>query len=59
MLITALKAYGFDPVEEGQDGIAGMPGIRGISGDFALKVPDEQAKDAKILCDELLKQMIS
>lgn len=57
VLITALKAHGFHPMEAGQDGIAGMPGIRGIKGSFALKVPKEEAKDAKLLADALISEM--
>ena len=56
VLIAALKAHGFHPLEGGQNGLPGMPGVvepRGI----AIQVPDEEARDGKLLADDLLKQM--
>lgn len=59
VLITALKAHGFHPMESGQDGLAGMPGVRGYKGTYAIKVPKAEAEDAKILSDDLIKEMES
>ena len=56
VLIAALKAHGFHPLEGGQNGLPGMPGVvepRGI----AIQVPDEEARDGKLLAEDLLKQM--
>ncbi len=57
VLITALKAHGFHPVETGQDGLAGMPGVRGFKGTYAIKVPEQEAKDAKLLSDDIISDM--
>ena len=56
VLIAALKAHGFHPLEGGQNGLPGMPGVvepRGI----AIQVPGEEARDGKLLAEDLLKQM--
>ena len=56
VLIAALKAHGFHPLEGGQNGLPGMPGVvepRGI----AIQVPDEEARDGRLLAEDLLKQM--
>jgi hypothetical protein len=56
VLVTALRAHGFNPMEPG-DG--GLPGVRGwFNGKLvAVLVPEEEATDARVLADALLKEM--
>lgn len=56
-MVTALQAHGFSPMEGVESGLPGMPGIRGGSGKIAIQVPDNEAGDAKILAEDLLKDM--
>ena len=58
ILITALKAHGFHPLEGGENGLPGVPGVYPFRG-VPIQVPEEEAGDAKILADDLLKQMRS
>jgi hypothetical protein len=55
-LITALKAYGFNPLEGGEAGIPGLPGIMGPRG-IAIQVPENEVRDATPLASELLESM--
>ena len=48
VLILALKAHGFHPLEGGESGLPGMPGVFGPKG-VAIQVPDEEAADARVL----------
>jgi hypothetical protein len=48
VLITALKAHGFHPLESG-----GVVGPRGIP----ILVPEEEMRDAKVLAEDLLREM--
>lgn len=56
VLIAALKAHGFNPLESGEDGLPGLPGIVGPRG-IPIMVPEEEAGDAKLLADELVREM--
>jgi hypothetical protein len=56
VLIIALKAHGFHPLEGGDDGLPGLPGVFGPRG-IAISVPEEEAVDAGLLARDLLKQM--
>ncbi|WP_029041276.1 hypothetical protein [Cucumibacter marinus] len=56
VIIVALKAHGFHPLEGGEDGLPGMPGITGRGG-IAIRVPAEEAEDAKVLAEALLADM--
>jgi len=56
-LVTALKAYGFCPLEGDEAGLPGMPGIRGARGVIAIKVPAHEAHDARLLANDLLADM--
>jgi len=56
VLITALKAHGFHPLEGGDSGLPGLPGVFSPRG-IAIEVPEEEADDAKVLADDLLKEM--
>ncbi len=59
VLVTALKAHGFNPLEGGESGLPAMPGFTSLKGTIAIKVPEHEADDAKILAQDLLKQMES
>lgn len=56
VLIVALKAHGFHPMESGDGGLPGMPGVFGPRG-VPVQVPEEEARDATILARDLLKEM--
>ncbi|MEO8756281.1 MAG: hypothetical protein ABI398_00820 [Devosia sp.] len=57
VLIAALQAHGFHPVESGD---AGLPGVtdpffgRGLP----IRVPEDEAADARVLAEDLLKEML-
>jgi len=55
-LITALKAYGFNPLEGGEAGLPGLPGIIGPKG-IGIQVPENEVRDATPLAKELLESM--
>lgn len=55
-LILALKAYGFHPLEGGENGLPGLPGVFGPKG-ILIRVPEDEAEDARVLAAELLKEM--
>jgi hypothetical protein len=57
-LNAALRAYGFHPGEGNERGLPGLPGVIGPRG-IAITVPTEEAEDAKILADDLLKEMLA
>jgi hypothetical protein len=56
VLILALKAHGFHPLEGGDAGLPGLPGVFGPKG-VAISVLEEEADDARVLVEELLKEM--
>jgi hypothetical protein len=56
VLIVALKAHGFHPMEAGDGGLPGMPGVFSAKG-VAVQVPEQEAADATILARDLLKEM--
>lgn len=56
VLVAALKAHGFHPLEGGDSGLPGMPGVFGPRG-AAVRVPEEEAADARLLAEALLKEM--
>jgi len=56
VLILALKAHGFHPMEGGESGLPGLPGVFGPKG-VAVAVPEEEAEDARILAETLLRDM--
>jgi len=59
VLIIALKAHGFNPLEGNEMGLPAMPGITSLKGTIKIKVPKVEAEDAKILAKDLLKEMQS
>ena len=56
VLIAALKAHGFHPLESGENGLPGLPGVVAPKG-IPIRVPEEEARDGRILAEDLLKQM--
>ena len=56
VLILALKAHGFHPLEGGDSGLPGLPGVFGPRG-VAVQVPEDEAGDARVLAASLLEQM--
>jgi hypothetical protein len=57
-LNAALRAYGFHPGEGAERGLPGLPGVIGPKG-IPITVPAEEAEDAKILAEDLLKEMLA
>ena len=57
VLIAALQAHGFHP-DEGGDG--GLPGVTDpfFGQGVPIRVPEEEAADARLLAADLLKDMI-
>lgn len=55
-LIVALRAYGFNPLEQGDGGLPGVPNLFGPEG-VPVQVPEEEARDATVLAVDLLKEM--
>ncbi|WP_375451276.1 hypothetical protein [uncultured Devosia sp.] len=58
VLIVALKAHGFHPLESGEGGLPGLPGMFGPRG-VPVQVPEREARDARILAQDLLREMLS
>jgi hypothetical protein len=57
-LNAALRAYGFHPGEGAERGLPGLPGVIGPKG-IPITVPDDEAEDAKLLAEDLLKEMLA
>ena len=55
-LNAALRAYGFHPGEGTERGLPGLPGVIGPKG-IPITVPEDEADDARILAEDLLRQM--
>ncbi|KKB07345.1 hypothetical protein [Devosia chinhatensis] len=56
ILLVALRAHGFHPLDPREGGLPGVPNLFGAGG-FILEVPEEEAADATLLAGELLKDM--
>ena len=56
VLLTALRAHGFHPLDHGSDGLPGLPGVYGPRG-FRVEVPATEAGDAGLLARTLLREM--
>ena len=56
VLLVALRAHGFHPLEPRDGGLPGVPSIFGPGG-FAIEVPEDEAADATLLVTDLLKDM--
>lgn len=55
-LVVALRAYGFNPLEQGDGGLPGVPNLFGSDG-VPVQVPEEEVADATLLAEQLLKEM--
>jgi hypothetical protein len=58
VLVVALRAHGFHPLEHGEGGLPGVGNIFGKGG-TPVQVPEEEAADAMLLATELLKEMVA
>lgn len=56
VLIVALRAHGFHPLEPREGGLPGVPAIFGPEG-FVVEVPEEEVADATVLAEALLRDM--
>jgi hypothetical protein len=56
VLILALKAHGFHPLEGSDDGSPGLPGVFGAKG-IVIQVLEEEAGEARALAEDLLREM--
>jgi hypothetical protein len=56
VLLVALRAHGFHPLELRDGGLPGVPNLFGPEG-FAIEVPEDEASDATLLLGDLLKDM--
>ncbi len=56
ILLVALKAHGFHPLEPREGGLPGVPNLFGPGG-FVIEVPEDEAADAGMLARDLLKDM--
>ncbi len=56
VLIVALRAHGFHPLDPREGGLPGVPNLFGPEG-FVVEVPEDEAADATLLAQDLLKDM--
>lgn len=56
VVLVALRAHGFHPLEPRDGGLPGVPNLFGSEG-VGIEVPEEEAADATLLVKELLKDM--
>jgi hypothetical protein len=56
ILLVALRAHGFHPLEPRDGGLPGVPNLFGPGG-FVIEVPEDEAVDAGMLARDLLKDM--
>ena len=57
VLISALRGYGFHPLQRDDDGVFGMAALAGLKG-APVEVPEEEAADARSLAHSLLADML-
>lgn len=57
VLVAALQAHGFHPMEAGEGGLPGVTDPFFGKG-IPIRVPDEEAADCRVLAEDLLKQML-
>ena len=58
VLIVALRAHGFHPLDPREGGLPGVPNLFGPEG-FVVEVPEEEVGDATVLAEALLRDMDS
>lgn len=56
VLVVALRAHGFHPLDPRDGGLPGVPNIFGAEG-VGLEVPENEMADATLLVEDLLKDM--
>lgn len=56
IVLVALRAHGFHPLEPRHGGLPGLPSLFGPGG-VAIEVPESEARDATLLAEELLRDM--
>lgn len=56
VLLVALRAHGFHPLDSRDGGLPGLPNLFGPEG-FVIEVPEDEAADATVLVGDLLKDM--
>lgn len=57
VLIAALRAHGFHPLESRDGGLPGLPGLRGLRTGIPIEVPEEEEADARLLATALIRDM--
>ncbi|NMA99566.1 MAG: hypothetical protein GX970_15920 [Phyllobacteriaceae bacterium] len=58
VLLVALRAHGFHPLDLREGGLPGVPNLFGADG-FTIEVPEEELSDATVLVGDLLRDMES
>lgn len=56
VLMVALRAHDFHPLDPREGGLPGVPNLFGPEG-FVVEVPEDEAADATILATDLLRDM--
>ena len=56
IVLVALRAHGFHPLDMREGGLPGVPNLFGRDG-FTIEVPEDEVADATILVGDLLKDM--
>lgn len=56
VMIVALRAHGFHPLEPREGGLPGVPNLFGAEG-VVVEVPEDEVADATVLAQDLLKDM--
>ena len=56
VLIAALKAHGFHPLEGPEHGLPGLAGVYGPKG-IPIELPEDEAADGRLLAEALVSDM--
>jgi hypothetical protein len=56
VLLVALRAHGFHPMDLREGGLPGVPNLFGAAG-FTIEVPEDEVSDATLLVGDLLRTM--
>ncbi len=57
MLLAALRAHGFHPLDWREGGLPGLPNFVRSAGRVAIEVPEGEADDARLLVNALIAEM--